>query len=151
MAHVYVGYDEYGLEGVDDEFIQFIFDIVVSLTKLDPDSEAGLVVTSDERMQQLNKQYRGKDSSTNVLSFGYAETTPEEFMDPGDENYIGDIYMSRAKILEEAKAAGISDRERFVRLFVHGALHLAGMNHEIESEAISMEDLEDKIVDQVLL
>jgi probable rRNA maturation factor len=150
MARVYVGYNEFGVEQVDDEFIQFIFDVAVSMTKLSSDSEAGLIITSDEEIKKLNSKYRGKDKTTNVLSFAYLETTTKDFVQPGDENYIGDVYISRERLVDEAKNLKISEKERFVQLFVHGLLHLAGLDHEGDKEAEAMENLEDRIVSQVL-
>ncbi len=149
MAQVYVGIEEYGIEGVDLELIQFIFDVVVSMAKLDEESEVGVVLTSDKHMQELNLRYRGKDNSTNILSFGYLETSDEEMVPPEDENYLGDIFMSRTKVLEEAEKDKISPKERFTHLLVHGFLHLAGMHHGTEAEAEEMEELEDKILSVV--
>ena len=150
MARVYVGYGDYGLEGVDDELIQFVFDVVVSLTKLHVDSEAGLVLTTDKQMQQVNKQYRGKDTTTNILSFAYNETTPKEFQTVDDKHYIGDIFISRAQLKLDAKRDGVSDKEKFVHLLAHGLLHLAGIHHETTKAAIRMEELEDKVIELVL-
>jgi len=159
MARVYVGYDEYGLDGIDDELIQFVFDVVVSLTKLDVKSEAGLVITTDERMRELNKKYRGKDIPASVLSFVYAETTavpdakasvhgtaPEEMRELGDEHYLGDIFISRAQLIRDAGAERVSLREKFIHLLAHGLLHLAGIHHPDEQAALRMEALEDKVV-----
>jgi len=150
VTRVYVGYAEFGLENVDDEFIQFIFDVAVSLSKLDAEAEIGLVITDDEHMRKLNLQYRGKDSTTNVLSFGYLETSSEGFVAPGDEHYVGDIYISRPKVMEEAKEMGITERDRFLQLFVHAILHLAGMDHLTDLDAETMEALEDVIIAKVL-
>lgn len=150
MARVYVGYDDYGLVGVDDELIQFVFDVVVSLTKLDVESEAGLVLTTDKHMQQLNKKHRGKDKATNILSFAYNETTPKEFQTPEDKHYIGDIFISRAQLKKEAKNEGVSDKEKFVHLLAHGLLHLAGVHHETKRQAVKMEGLEDRVIELVL-
>lgn len=150
MAKVYVGYQPYGLEEVDDELIQFVFEVVVSLTKLDAESEAGLVLTTDEQMQVLNKKYRGKDKPTNILSFAYNETTPKEFQSADDKNYIGDIFISVAQLKKDAKAEGVSNREKFVHLLAHGLLHLTGIHHETERQAVKMEGLEDKVISIVL-
>ncbi|MFA5009943.1 MAG: rRNA maturation RNase YbeY [Patescibacteria group bacterium] len=150
MAHVYVGYGDYGLEGVDDELIQFVFEIVVSLTKLDPESEAGLVMTTDAQMRDLNKKHRGIDKSTNILSFAYNETTPKEFQTADDKNYIGDIFISRAQLKKDAKAEKVSDKEKFVHLLTHGLLHLAGIHHKTKSQTVRMEGLEDKVIELVL-
>jgi len=150
MARVYVGYDGYGLDGIDDELIQFIFNVVVSLTKLDVESEAGLVITTDKRMQELNKKYRGKDTPANILSFTYAETAPPELQGADDGNYLGDIFISRKQMIRDARAEQISPKEKFIHLLAHGLLHLAGIHHPDERAAVEMEELEDKVATAVL-
>jgi probable rRNA maturation factor len=146
MSKVYIGYDKFGLVGVDDEFIQFVFDVVVSMAKLNPDAEAGVVLATDETMQKLNMQYRGKDKSTNVLSFGYLETAQGDAIPAEDKNYLGDIYMSHQLITSESKDLEITPKERFAQLMVHGLLHLSGMHHDTPKQASKMEDLEDQIL-----
>ncbi len=150
MAKVYVGYETYGLEGIDDELVQFIFDVVISLTKLDSESEAGLILATDKRMRELNKKYRDKNALANILTFTYAESTPKEMRSAEDKNYLGDIFISRAELIREAKAQKVSYKERFVHLFAHGLLHLAGIHHPNEKAAMRMEKLEDKVIELVL-
>lgn len=150
MAKVYIGYDQYGLEGVDDEFIQFVFQVVIGLTKLSSDSEVGLVVTNDEHMRQLNRQYRDKDQPTNVLSFAYTETNPKEFVSRGDENYVGDIYISYDQVVGQAKEDTVTLKQEFTRLFVHGLLHLAGIHHDDTKATERMEELEDEAIRHIL-
>lgn len=150
MARVYVGYDDYGLEEIDDELIQFVFEVVVSLTHLDAESEAGLVLATDKQMQALNKKHRGKDQTTNILSFAYNETTPKEFQTSDDKNYIGDVFISRAQLKKDAKAENVSEKEKFVHLLAHGLLHLAGIHHDTNQQAVKMEGLEDKVIELVL-
>lgn len=149
MTKVYIGYDKYGIPGVDNEFIEFVFDVVVSMTKLDPEAEVGLVVTDDAQMQSLNLQYRGKDYPTNVLSFGYAETAMDDFVPADDKQYLGDIYMSNTRITQEAEEMKITPKSRFAHLFVHGLLHLSGMHHDTDSQADKMEELEDQILAKI--
>ncbi|OGB74380.1 rRNA maturation RNase YbeY [candidate division Kazan bacterium RBG_13_50_9] len=149
MAKVFIGYDTYGVKGVDEEFVHFIFDMVLAHTASSPDSEVGLVVTSDEHIRALNHQYRGKDRLTNVLSFANDEI--EGFISAADDKgYLGDIYMSYPQLLREAHTLSISSRERFIQLFVHGALHLLGFDHEETQDAGTMEQLEEKIMSSIL-
>lgn len=150
MAKVYVGYGDYGLDEADNELIQFVFDVVVSLTKLNAESEAGLVLTTDKQIQAVNKKYRGIDKPTNILSFAYAETTPKEFQTSDDKHYIGDIFISRAQLKQDAKREKVSEKEKFVHLFAHGLLHLAGIHHEDKKAEKKMEALEDKVIELVL-
>lgn len=146
MAKVYVGYNKYGFEGVNEEFIQFVFDVTVSIAKLHPDSEVGLVVAEDDQMRSLNKQYRGKDKTTNILSFGYLETSGENNIPGEDKYYLGDIFISYPLVMSESGELGMTPKERFTHLFVHGLLHLSGTHHHTPTEEKKMESLEDEII-----
>lgn len=149
MSKVHVAYSDYGIDRVDEEFIQFVFDVAISMAGINPEAEAGVMITDNEHMQSLNKKFRDKDKPTNVLSFAYWETTDKNFTELDDKNYLGDIFISRPILMEEASKENISDRERFVILFVHGLMHLAGMNHETAVAAKKMEEMEETIVAQV--
>ncbi|MFH2058814.1 MAG: rRNA maturation RNase YbeY [Pseudomonadota bacterium] len=88
--------------------------------------EISIVLTDDEQIQGLNKQYRGIDTPTNVLAFPMQEG---EFIDisPG---LLGDIVISCETAQKEAAAANIELIERLSQLLVHGTLHLVGFDHE---------------------
>ncbi|MFA5967569.1 MAG: rRNA maturation RNase YbeY [Patescibacteria group bacterium] len=149
MSQVFIGYDGYGIEGVDDEFIRFIFDVVLGSANKSLDSEAGLILANDDKMKSLNQRYRGKDKSTNVLSFENKDIVGVT-QAQSDKNYLGDVYISCETLAQEAKGLRISDKERFAQLFVHGLLHLLGFDHEQSADAKEMESLEDRIVQLVL-
>lgn len=149
MSKVFVGYDSFGINGVDDNFIHFVFDIILSHTASDIESEMGLVITSDEYIKELNHKYRGKDKVTNILSFCNDEIK-EAPKTEEDENYLGDIYISYSQLNQEADKLNISIKERFVQLFVHGVLHLVGLDHEDSQSTSAMESLEDKIVNCII-
>lgn len=149
MSKCWIGFDGYGIAGVDEEFVHFVFNVVVSMTKLSEDAEVGLVLCEDEFIQNLNKQYRQKDYVPNVLSFVYGEMEKEEFVGE-DANYLGDIFIAKSLVEQGAKDLGVTPKDEFARLFVHGLLHVAGMEHEDEVQAETMEELEDKILAQIL-
>lgn len=149
MSKVFVGYDTYSIEGVDEEFIRFIFDVTLSAVNKKIASEVGLVLADNVKMRSLNRRYRGKDKPTNVLSFANQEIAGSPEVE-SDENYLGDIYISTAILSDEAKELRISEKERFAQLFVHGLLHLLGWDHEKPAERKEMEALEDKIVQLVI-
>lgn len=149
MSQVFIGYGVYGINGVDDEFIRFIFDVTLGSTNQAMGSEVGLVLTDNTQMQKLNSRYRGKDKATNVLSFHNQEMEDGVQMEP-DKNYLGDIFIGYEVLVIEAKDLKISEKERFAQLFVHGLLHLLGFDHEKVDEVTEMETLEDKIVQMVL-
>ena len=92
--------------------------------------------------RDLNAQYRGKDSPTNVLSFPAEIAVPECVL-------LGDLAICWPVVLDEAQQQQKAPRDHFVHLFVHGVLHLLGMDHEEESEAQTMEALEVRILSQL--
>lgn len=90
----------------------------------------------DEEGRQLNRDYRGKDYATNVLSFPY-EASPRVF---------GDLVVAPAVCYREAAEQGKSPEAHMAHLVIHGVLHLRGYEHEDEREAEDMEDTEREIL-----
>ncbi|MDD5606115.1 MAG: rRNA maturation RNase YbeY [Patescibacteria group bacterium] len=148
MATCWVGFDGFSLSGVDEEFVRFVFNVTVTMAKMDEAAEVGIVLCDDDYMQKLNKQYRKKDYVPNVLSFVYGEMQDDEFLGD-DKTYLGDIFVSKSQVEADAKKLGVSVKDEFARLFVHGLLHLRGLGHENPREADKMEALEDKILAQI--
>lgn len=93
-----------------------------------------LLLTSDKALRSLNRDFRGKDKPTNVLSF------------PGSGGYAGDIAIAHGVTAREAKAAGKRFADHATHLVVHGVLHLAGHDHIRPRDAKIMEPLEVKIL-----
>ena len=149
MSRVFIGYEPFGIEGVDDGFIRFIFDVTLGLTTKNMTSEGGVVLVDDDQMQKMNHRYRGKDKTTNVLSFNNSALIglPDK---NSDANYLGDVYISYPVLLAEAEQLNIPSKERFAQLFAHGLLHLLGYDHENAPDTKTMEDLEDQIIQLVI-
>ena len=97
--------------------------------------EVNIMLTNDKEIQTLNKEYRGKNKPTNVLSF-----------ETGDEILLGDIVMSIDTLLKEAKEQKISVADHYAHLLCHGMLHLLGFDHIEEDEANEMEFFEIEIL-----
>ena len=103
-------------------------------------AEVTVVLTDDAEQHELNRQWRGFDKSTNVLSFPQlAPFTPVVGL-------IGDITLARETVEAEAAEMGISLEAHFTHLVVHGFLHLLGYDHIEEADAVKMESLETKIL-----
>ena len=89
----------------------------------------------------LNKRYRGKPGSTNVLSFSVDE--PDEGLtDLLSHRPLGDVIICHDVVVEEAKSQGKSMHQHYAHMVTHGILHLCGYDHIDEQEAIQMEALE---------
>ena len=102
--------------------------------------EGGLVVllASDAAVQALNNAFRGQDKPTNVLSFPAA---------PNPEDHLGDVALAYGVCAAEAEVQGKSLADHLRHLTIHGVLHLLGYDHQIDSEARTMEALERRILE----
>ena len=94
-----------------------------------------LVLTDNAEMRGLNRTWRSKDATTNVLSFPADEAISE----PG---FLGDVVIAYETTREEAREQNIALQDHLFHLVVHGVLHLLGCNHEEDEEAERMETLE---------
>ncbi len=89
-------------------------------------STVSLVSTDDAAIQELNRDYRGKDSVTDVLSFSQVEGDPFAFV---EERVLGDVVISMDTAARQAESIGHSLRDEVTRLLIHGVLHLLGHDH----------------------
>jgi len=96
-----------------------------------------VALMSDHGVQRLNRDFRGKDRPTNVLSFPAPMVT-------GRRVEQGDIALALGVVRREAKAQGKAAADHLAHLMVHGVLHLLGYDHETDQDAARMERLERK-------
>jgi len=104
------------------------------------DMEISVVLCDDDFIQTLNKQYRGKDKPTNVLSFPQSNFNEPDSL--SDFVSLGDIILAYQTIKHEAQEQNKSFQHHFIHLVTHGTLHLMGYDHEDSEEANEMEALE---------
>jgi probable rRNA maturation factor len=103
----------------------------------------GIVLTDDAEQRALNRTWRGKDSSTNVLSF--ALTDPDE-PPSGAPVLLGDVVLAFETVAREAAEQHKTLPDHLRHLVVHGVLHLIGFDHESDAEAAVMEAREIEIL-----
>lgn len=103
-----------------------------------------LLLTNNTNIKELNHKYRGKNEATNVLSFPQY-SADELFQEIGDL-HLGDISMAFEKIMQESKEYNINFFDRCSHLFVHGVLHLLGLDHQDDVQASKMENIEIKVL-----
>ena len=108
------------------------------LAALPKSAELTLRVVNAAEARNLNSAFRGKDYATNVLTFVYHEK--------GSPILMGDIVLCAPVVAREAREQGKTLEAHCAHLTVHGALHLAGMDHEREREARAMEKKEIAIL-----
>ncbi|HTM78899.1 MAG TPA: rRNA maturation RNase YbeY [Devosia sp.] len=103
-------------------------------------AELSILLTNDEEQRGLNQQWRGLDSSTNVLSFPQIEPFGPVI------GLLGDITLARETLEREAVDLDKSFADHFTHLVVHGFLHILGYDHMNDAEALQMERLETQIL-----
>jgi len=97
--------------------------------------------------RRLNRQYRGKDAETNVLSFP-ADLPAGIGVDLGLD-LLGDVVICAARVAEEAREQGKSEPAHWAHLTIHGVLHLLGYDHECAEDAAVMEGLEVDLLESL--
>lgn len=107
-------------------------------------AEVSVVLCNDEFIRKLNREYRGKNKATNVLSF-------EGGHEPADGQpwIAGDIVIAYQTVLLEAKEQNKSFSSHFAHLIIHGVLHLLGEDHLTEKQAKRMESQEIELMKQL--
>ena len=96
-----------------------------------------ILLTGDARLKTLNRDFRGKNKPTNVLSFPAA---------PNDAAYLGDVALAFGVTEAEALKAGKRFADHAVHLVIHGVLHLLGYDHITDRQAKKMEPLETRLL-----
>jgi probable rRNA maturation factor len=102
---------------------------------LPADAQVTLRFVAEAEGRRLNREWRGKDHATNVLSFPYTR-----------KPLAGDLVICAPVVAREAKAQGKSTAAHYAHLLVHGCLHLLGMDHEQDAQAATMERREARIL-----
>ncbi|MDR2209599.1 MAG: rRNA maturation RNase YbeY [Azoarcus sp.] len=116
------------------------------------DAEITVRLVGEPEGRALNKNYRGKDSATNVLSFSYGgkkENEKGEKAQGGCEPLLGDLVLCVPVVTREANEQGKALDAHFAHLIVHGILHLQGFDHKKKAEAEAMEAREREILESL--
>lgn len=129
---------------ISDNFIKQIIQCILSHIKAEVHISVHLI--GDARMKSLNKQYRGQNKTTDVLSFAMKDGMS---MPMGNE--LGDIFISIPRIRVQAHKHDVSFKEEFVRMLVHGVLHLLQYDHITKKDADNMFGLQEVIVSEIIL
>lgn len=120
--------------------LQRWLDSAQGVLALDEALEVTIRLVDNAEIQELNREYRGKDYPTNVLSFPCDWDLPEQ------PRLLGDIVIAAAVVNQEAKAQKKAIEAHWAHMVIHGFLHLLGYDHIEDSEAETMENIERKIL-----
>jgi len=129
-----------GLDSLITDSLQAALD--ESGDELTEGAVVSLLFCDDANIRELNRQFRGQDKPTNVLSF------------PGPEpletaHFLGDIAITYETVAREAQEQGKSLEQHCRHMIVHGFLHLMGYDHEVDEEAEAMEAMEIRILQRM--
>lgn len=125
------------------------------------ETEVSLLLTTDPEIHVMNREFRQIDAPTDVLSFplleyevpgdfsGFEESAEDAFNPESGELMLGDIVISKDKVLKQAEEYGHSPRREFAFLIAHSMLHLFGYDHMEEEERLVMEKKQREILEQV--
>lgn len=97
-----------------------------------------IIITDNDTIQQLNRQYRDVDAPTDVLSFENVSDPDFPEVDPALTGYLGDIIIAYPIAQSQAQAAGHTPQEEIMLLAVHGVLHLLGFDHDTPEHKTDM-------------
>ncbi len=114
-------------------------------------AELSILLAGDGAVRKLNADFRGKDKTTDVLSFpvfadAKSRAAAARASPPNSIQYLGDIALAYGVLVREAKAGHKTLKAHLSHLVVHGVLHLLGYDHERHDDAATMERLEKKIL-----
>lgn len=107
------------------------------------DAQLGIRIVDEVESQMLNRDYRGKDKPTNVLSF------PMELPEELDLPILGDLVICAPVVAREAEQQDKSIQAHWAHMVIHGVLHLQGYDHIADDEAEEMEALEIRLLQQL--
>jgi probable rRNA maturation factor len=135
---------------------------VLEVANAPPHCELALMITQDQNIRRLNRDYRGLDEVTDVLAFSpehgghYEGISGPEKADivafptmPGIPKVLGDVIISYSQVERQAQERALPVQQELALLVVHGILHLLGHDHWKDDEAESMKFLEEQVMADV--
>lgn len=144
-----------------EEVARLVVDAALDIVRCPYESEIDLLLTHDKEIHEMNREHRGIDRPTDVLSFPMLEFTipgdfsgideeAEDIFNPeSGELMLGDIVISADRVLAQADEYGHSPRREYAFLIAHSILHLCGYDHMEEDERAVMEEKQREIMEKI--
>ena len=127
-----------------EEDFTAIIEQALKTLHIEDDVEVSCVLVDDERIHEINREYRHIDRSTDVISFAMEDN--DQFYVEGMPRTLGDIFISVDHAKKQAEEYGHSLRREMCFLFTHGILHLLGYDHMTDEQEKEMFGLQDEIL-----
>lgn len=135
------GFDEFiDLEKIEE----YVKKVLTEEYPEDEDLYLSVLLTGNEHIQEINREYRGKDSATDVISFAYHE----DRCDFAPYTTLGDIIISLPRVEEQGKEYEHGFVREFYYVLTHGILHLLGYDHIEEEDKKEMREKEEEILEK---
>lgn len=134
--------DNYGYNN-DYSYLNEVIENTLKHEKVD-NAIFSIIFVDEEFIHNMNRDYRGIDRVTDVISFAFEDNEDIEF---DDFRVLGDIYICIPRMKEQAIEYGHSEKRELAFLTVHGMLHLLGYDHQTKEEEKVMFDLQEMILD----
>ncbi len=106
-------------------------------------SPVDVILVDDRYIQKINRDFRGFDRATDVISFSYLSDVESH---RAEDDVAGEIYVSYETLEREASVQGVDVKNLFLRIGVHGMLHILGFEHESDVDAEQMETEERRLL-----
>ena len=126
--------------------INYVYTAVLRMEHFQGDAEVNITFTDDEKIREMNNQFRHIDAATDVLSFPLGENGEYDINPDTGCKQLGDIVISVERAKEQAKEYGHSLKREMAFLTAHSMLHLMGYDHMEEDERIVMEKKQEEIL-----
>jgi len=134
--------DNYGYDNYD--YLYEVIDYTIKKLNIE-NSIFDIIFIDDEEMHKMNKEYRGIDRTTDVLSFALNDNKHIDTM----INSLGDIFISIPKMISQSKEYGHSEKRELSFLTLHGILHLLGYDHMEKEDEVVMFSLQKEILNEL--
>jgi probable rRNA maturation factor len=122
---------------IDPKIFEEFAERVIQKTSKTGEDFVTIAFISDKKMRLLNKTFRGKDATTDVLSFPFEAEAFEQ-----DENNLGDVFISLEQAEKQAIENTLDFETEIKQLILHGILHLRGFDHETDNGEMNRRELE---------
>jgi probable rRNA maturation factor len=141
--------DEPFIDNIDKALIKKAAEIALETKKEYDSFELGVVVTDDDNIHRINKEYRGVDEPTDVISFALLEGEDDFVMPPDGTLHLGEVVISYPRAVEQAIEQKHSTDRELAWLVIHGVLHLLGYDHETDADRLAMQTIENEILSKI--
>jgi len=129
-----------------EETVRTVLNKAAELYHLNEAAEVSIAFCNDTVIHRLNRDFRGVDRSTDVLSFALNEGDEPVIADGPAEELLGDIIISIDTLIRQAVEYGHSNERELAYLTIHGFLHLMGYDHQVDDDKIKMRQAEEAVL-----